>query len=237
MNTNSPSTPAAVAQVLAMPESSAAWVSALVDGELASDAWDDAQWAKATASEDGNLDLVEDWHSHHLIGEVLRGDFSAVSVTRGALTAQGAQSFARQVLARAHQDMADESHSTIASRPAASAVMPVGVTTIAPPQRAAANDGVFRWKLVAGLASVTAVASVTWALVGLAGGAGSQGSELAKAPQSAPATVVVATEQGLIERDARMQALMQAHRQAGGANAWQVPAGFLRAATHDDVQR
>jgi len=119
--------------------------------------------------------------------------------------------------------------------------------------KVAANDAVFRWKLAAGFASLAAVAVVVWSIVGGAGGPLQQGAVLASAPaqpdlvrsnQSATTvvtasseTVWVATPQGVVMRDPRLEELMRTHRQTGGGAAFQVPAGFLRAATHDTVQR
>ena len=117
----------------------------------------------------------------------------------------------------------------------------------------AANDSVFRWKMVAGFASVAAVAAVAWSVVGGNGLLPDQGAVLAAAPvnrgsvpsvgattqflASAPEPVWVSTPQGVVLRDPRMEELMRTHRQSGGGPALQVPAGFLRAATHDAVQR
>ncbi|GAB4090993.1 hypothetical protein [Hydrogenophaga soli] len=231
MNTTSAQSLATSSQVLPLPETSAVWVSALADGELDAVGWSEERWAQAQGSGDVALALMADWHSHHLIGEALRGE---LSVPSGALSPQGSLTFARQVLLRARQDVADDGQASAAQAPS-SVHMLVQVPHAATNE--AANDGVFRWKMVAGLASITAVASVAWVLVSLNHGAAGPGAEMAQAPTATPATVVVATEQGPIERDARMQALMQAHRQNGGGTAWQVPAGFLRAATHDAAQR
>jgi sigma-E factor negative regulatory protein RseA len=113
------------------------------------------------------------------------------------------------------------------------------------PAREAANDGVFRWKMVAGVASFTAVLGIAW---GVAGGAGQGGGAvLAVAPPVAPVVqavqladstpVLVSTPQGQVLRDARLQELMQTHRQLGGASALQAPAGFLRTSTLDATPR
>ena len=118
----------------------------------------------------------------------------------------------------------------------------------------AANDPVFRWKMAAGFASVAAVMAVAWSVVGGAGLLSGEGAVLATAPAqkatvgaapsattfvsaAAPEPVWVNTPQGVVMRDPRMEELMHAHRQAGGGPVLQVPAGFLRAATHDAVQR
>jgi sigma-E factor negative regulatory protein RseA len=94
--------------------------------------------------------------------------------------------------------------------------------------------------MVAGVASFTAVLGIAW---GVAGGAGQGGGVLAVAPVSAPmvladnAAVLVSTPQGQVLRDARLQELMQTHRQLGGASALQAPAGFLRTSTLDAAPR
>ena len=55
--------------------------------------------------------------------------------------------------------------------------------------------------------------------------------------QTLPEPVWVATPQGVMLRDPRLEELMRTHRQTGGGAVLQVPAGFLRAATHDAGQR
>lgn len=94
-------------------------------------------------------------------------------------------------------------------------------------ERPAANDG--RWKLVAGLASVAAVAAVGWNVWGTAGVA--SGPQLA----AAPGVVVPVAAQAMI-RDPRLDRLLAAHRQFGGAPALQSP-GFLRSATFEGPAR
>jgi sigma-E factor negative regulatory protein RseA len=48
--------------------------------------------------------------------------------------------------------------------------------------RQAANDGVFRWKLVAGFASVAAVAAIGWNVLGFASAPSPSGQQLARVP-------------------------------------------------------
>lgn len=116
-----------------------------------------------------------------------------------------------------------------------------------------ANHAVFRWKLVAGLASVAAVAMVGWnsasMLSGQAGKAGS-GQQLAGAgiqqmvASAQPASGGLAAGQGLVQtpvtvgqnssimlRDPRLDELLAARGQIGGTANLQMPAGFLRNAT------
>jgi sigma-E factor negative regulatory protein RseA len=114
---------------------------------------------------------------------------------------------------------------------------------VVPPQvRApAANDAVFRWKLLAGAASLAAVMAVSWSVLSgaPAGAGGSAGPQLAlmqPAPEAAgnlPSAVLVSTPQGPVIRDARLEQLLAEHRQYGGMSALQMPAGFLRDATFD----
>jgi sigma-E factor negative regulatory protein RseA len=93
----------------------------------------------------------------------------------------------------------------------------------------AANDGTFRWKLVAGFASVAALAAVGWSVVGTMGARNEQ-PQLAAVPAG---TVLAESERGVMIRDARLDEFLAAHRQLGGASALQMPAGFLRNATFE----
>ncbi len=107
------------------------------------------------------------------------------------------------------------------------------------PQPEAANDGVFRWKMVAGFAAFAAVGSLVWGLIGNVGEkAGVQAPVLAQ-NQTAPA--VNASGQALIAvggqvagqevtmiRDPRLDEFLAAHKQFGGVSALQQPAGSLR---------
>ncbi|MBS7808944.1 RseA family anti-sigma factor [Variovorax sp. PCZ-1] len=108
------------------------------------------------------------------------------------------------------------------------------------PQQEAANDGVFRWKMVAGFAALAAVGSLVWGLLGAVGEKAGmpQGAVMAN-QQVAPA--VSPASQGLITvgsqiagqevtmiRDPRLDELLAAHKQFGGVSALQQPAGSLR---------
>jgi sigma-E factor negative regulatory protein RseA len=191
-------------------------LSALVDGEL------DALEFEALllrSAEDGATQAA--WHRYQVIGEVLRGSAPAVS-------AVAAPDFLAGVRARL------ESEPLVRPRPA-SAVVPPQV------RAPAANDAVFRWKLLAGAASLAAVMAVSWSVLSgaPAGAGGSAGPQLAlmqPAPEAAgnlPSAVLVSTPQGPVIRDARLEQLLAEHRQYGGMSALQMPAGFLRDATFD----
>ena len=180
-------------------------VSALADGQLAGDAF--ARGVEVAATDAA---AREAWHDYHLIGDVLRSEDLARSAPAG------------RFMARLQERLRDE---RIAAVPAA----PLPVVQ----QREAANDGSFRWKLVAGAASVAAVSAIAWTLV--SGPATAPvGPQLANAP--AAGTVLTGTERGVMIRDPRLDEFLQAHRQLGGA-ALVAPAGYLRNATFDGQGR
>jgi sigma-E factor negative regulatory protein RseA len=54
---------------------------------------------------------------------------------------------------------------------------------------------------------------------------------------SVAAPLAINTRQGVLLRDAELEALMAEHRQHGGVSALQMPAGFLRNATFDSNAR
>ncbi len=190
-------------------------LSALTDGECPSDE------VQAVASVYGTSAPVRSaWASYHCIGDVLR--------TQSAPVADAA--FVRSVMDR------------IAKEPLPTMITPPPVTVVAPVPVEAANDSVFRWKMVAGVASLLAVAAVAWQVV--VAPAPSAQPQWAAAPAGAQAAMgavvpvqAVVTEQGVVLRDPQLEELMAAHRQYGSMSALQMPAGFLRNATYDTPQR
>lgn len=141
------------------------------------------------------------------------------------------------------------------------AVAAAAVQTVKPAAAAqeAANHSVFRWKMVAGFATVAAVAMVGWNSVGLlSGGSGSDARQqlaAAAAPQVVASAVSGASgaashAQGLVQqqvtvgqnstimlRDPRLDELLAARGQIGGTANLQMPAGFLRNATFNAEKR
>jgi len=204
-------------------------VSALADGHLRDDEF--AQVIDKVCSSD---ELRATWHAYHVVGDVLRsGVHSACSDSS-------------QFLSRLQQRLAAEPSAPVLAPEAAS--MPVL-------QRAeAANEPVFRWKLVAGAASLAAAAAIGWNWVGGVGpqpsaqlaqqqqqqGSGSVLAATASSPQATsvltPMRVVVGNgNPQVMLRDPRLDQLLEAHQQAGGAS--QMPSGFLRNATFDGPAR
>jgi sigma-E factor negative regulatory protein RseA len=181
-------------------------VSALADGQLAGDAF--ARGVELAATDAA---AREAWHAYHLIGDVLRSSDLAAAAP------------AERFLARLQERLQAES---IALQPGGvAAAVPVGE---------AANDGAFRWKVAAGVASMAAVSALAWGLIGGTPGR-PEGPQLASSPPPA-GTVLTGTQQGVMIRDPRLDELLAAHRQLGGA-ALVAPAGYLRNATFDGAGR
>lgn len=109
----------------------------------------------------------------------------------------------------------------------------------------AANDGVFRWKMVAGFAVFAAVGSLAWGLLGggsLGDKSFSSSSVLAQsqtqnqnAPSAAFSSVTVAGQEAMMIRDPRLDELLAAHKQFGGTSALQQPVGSLRSVSLSSV--
>ena len=97
----------------------------------------------------------------------------------------------------------------------------------------AANHSVFRWKVAASFATVAAMAALGWNLV--ATPVDGQGAQLASAP-GANSSVVVATENGSVLRDPRLDALLANHQQYASRASLQTPADFLRNASFEEAR-
>ena len=175
-------------------------LSALFDGQSGSES------ALINLPLAGNDGMRSDWNCYHLIGEVLRGSSSV-----GVVGADPA--FVQRLSARLSHEVVEPLGAT-----AVVAVGSVGIPTVQ-----AANDTQFRWKLVAGFASLGAVAVLAWTLTGSSTGA----SAPQLAQDSAASTVVSASSEGPMIRDARLEELLSAHKQMG-ATTLQVPSGFVR---------
>jgi sigma-E factor negative regulatory protein RseA len=211
-------------------------VSALADGHLQGE--DFARAIDAVCAED---DARGAWRSYHLVGDILRsGAHTPCSDTDAFLT-------------RFQQRLAAE---PVAVTPVLAPVTAAKVITLQ--RRAdAANEPVFRWKLVAGAASLVAVAAISWTLVGNGAGFSSPGPQIAAQQQPAANSVLAAAANNssspaaqtltptrvvvgggspqVMLRDPRLDQLLEAHQQAGGAS--QMPSGFLRNATFEGPTR
>ena len=201
-------------------------LSALADGQL-----DPNQLAQA-------LDYVQQpeghatWQLYHLVGDVLR-------------SAELAKPPAQNFMERLREELAKEGP---CARPASE---PAPIAVVAPAMEEAANASVFRWKMVAGFASLAAVAAIGWTSLGVVQGIGAPpGAQMAAGAEpavtagpsiasGAPVVAVADAEGGaqVMLRDPRLDELLAAHKQFGSTTALQMPAGFLRNATFETPSR
>lgn len=201
-------------------------MSALADGQLHG-----AQFAQGVVLACEDAQARQAWHCYHLIGDVLRsGELAAA--TAGA-----------DFMASLSQRLAQEPPLTPgAIDDVAAQAIPVRSTGQFA-QEPAANDGSFRWKVVAGVASLAAVAAIGWGVASPQLGGRAVGPQLAAAPAAQPAnaasaaTLLARTPAGPMLRDPRLDELLAAHRQLGSGAAVQMPAGFLRNATYEQPER
>ncbi|MBA2674241.1 sigma-E factor negative regulatory protein [Ramlibacter sp.] len=191
-------------------------ISALADGQLQGD--DFARGVQATAADPQALAA---WQDYHLIGDVLRSSELAASSPSAAFLAR------LQVRLDAEAPLQPE-------RPIPADEQPPAFDL----RRAPANEASMRWKMVAGVASLAAVAAIGWNVAG-PGNAPGQGQFAGLAPQASEGVIAVSREgaSGPMIRDARLDQLLAAHRQFGGAIALQAPAGALRNATFEAPAR
>jgi len=191
-------------------------VSALTDGELRGEAFvKSVQWLEE--SEEARAS----WHAYHLVGDVLRsGEMAATGAHDAAFVAR-LRSRLQGEVQFVHTEHAIDLEVSGARHERVGGINRHDV----------ANDASFRWKLVAGFASVAAVAVVGWQLV--AGVNAPSG-----APQLAQVELRPAEMQAQVMiRDPQLDQLLAAHQQSGGISALQMPAGFLRNATYDRPAR
>ncbi len=212
-------------------------LSALADGEMAASEWPQVlQYAHGDAGRQA-------WYAYQVIGDALRSPELAHTSSAPAF------------LAALHQRMAQEPGGL---QPAANLAQ-APVQPVVRPHQEAANQDLFRWKLIAGVASLAAVSVLGWNVFESTQGpaAGAQWAQLAnrqavvpvqvaQQPVAAPSGVqAVADRQGgrtnaealVMLRDPRLDELLAARRQYGGANALQMPASFLRNTTLDEAPR
>lgn len=219
-------------------------LSALVDGEL------DAAGEAALWGDDTTV-LGETWARYQLIGDALRGNRAqAPDAARVAA-----------IMLHVRQEQQRQAASADVAPPAPTQLAPAPAQAMVAVPHDAANDAVFRWKMLAGFASLAAVVAVAWNMNATLDAGGPQlaqgtsgtviavtapasstvsapaqrqaGAPVLSASTAAAPAVVAEASQGPVLRDARLEELMAAHRQAGGMSALQMPAGFLRNAAFD----
>ena len=208
------------------------WVSAMVDGEL-----DDARFSAVAAATGASDEALAAWHSYHVIGDVLRcadlpdcaGDKAFVAQLRARLAAQSPV----LPVVVSGDDLAVQAGGQVLSSDSAGRSDHGNRFG-----RGSANDSSVQWKWLAMAASLAAVAVLGWQV---SKPALDPGATLAGAEPTARPVVAVqsaATEQPQVMlRDPRLDELLAAHRQVGGASALPASAGFLRNATFEQPRR
>ncbi len=199
-------------------------MSALADGQLGRE-----DFAAALQACQHDESAIASWNAYHLIGDALRLPVQPPApVVRAADLA-----FVSRLNKRLAQE--PQARAELRSADADSAIPTKGTAAgeLIHHRGPASNDGSFRWKLVAGFASLAAVSAIAWNASGLL--APVSAPQLAQAPAE-PQQVVVASPQGPMVRDARLEELLAAHKQLGATSAFQVPSGFLRNATFEAPQ-
>jgi sigma-E factor negative regulatory protein RseA len=201
-------------------------VSALADGQLRGEEFARAvEWAGD--AEEGRLT----WQTYHVVGDVLRSGEAMVSTRDAAFM---------QRLKVALQQEAPCAHPVNTIDLIAYTVVPEGAGGQKRSKNESANAAVFRWKLLAGLASLAAVSVIGWHAVGDWGDqrvAPQLAQVQGASPDPALPQAVALDAPQVIIRDPQLDALLAAHRQFGGTSALQKPAGFLRNATFETAAR
>lgn len=201
-------------------------ISALADGQLLEDELVDV-WELLEHREEA----AADWASFHLIGDLLRtpdGTSSQLAVRSDS--ASFVNRFNSKLQAERRPDPV-ALECSLRSRPVGAVTMPL-IEPRFHEKDVAANDSVFRWKLLAGFATVAAISVFTWTATGSMGL--STESQLAQRPDTNK--VLVESPQGLLVRDARLNELLAAHKQLGSTSALQAPSGFLQSAAFEFPQ-
>ena len=198
-------------------------VSALVDGQLQGEEFAQAaDWAARDV--DGQLT----WQAYHAVGEVLRTGDSMASGRDAAFLARLKIRLQQEPL---YPPQADD------IKIIAIKAMDVPAGSQISLKKDAANDAAYRWKRLAGCASVLAVVAVGFLASGIWDG--QRGApQLAQVPvevvQPNPvASALLGDTPSVMIRDTELDALLAAHRQFGGTTAFQVSTGFLRNATFE----
>lgn len=222
-------------------------LSALADGELG-----DSECAELLSALRNNPAAAGQWNTYQLIGDALRSGQSSAAIEDGGADFGFVQRLGQRLAGEKMENagvrnvglenvglenvgliFAPPSTALVASSDAPSSAAAEAVGTVNPLLfKNAANDGTFRWKMLAGFACMGTVASLAWSLV--SPGSIDGAAQLAQsAVGGVQQQVVVASPQGLVVRDARLEELLAAHRQMGGTSL-PVPSGFVRNANFEN---
>lgn len=189
--------------------------SALADGQLGFEEFSIALQACET-----DESAFASWNAYHLIGEVMRSPAPVVTRLQPGFLDRLNQRLAQETVFTGRIPFVVP---TVASR---ANLKPLA--KVSHDRGPASNDGNFRWKLLTGLASLAAVSAIAWNASGLLG----PSSSLPKLAQAITSQqILVASPQGTMLRDARLEELLAAHKQLGATSTLLLPSGFLQNAT------
>lgn len=203
-------------------------VSALADGQLRGE-----EFARTLQLLGQAHEARLTWHAYHLVGDVLRSGESMVSARDNDFLARLRIGLQQEV------PLVPAVHATDSI---AEYAMPTVDKGINDSKNSAANDASFRWKMLAGIASLAVVSVIGWH--GLSGTGDQHGApQFAQLPlqtvkpEAVSQPLVDGAEPQVMIRDPQLDALLAAHKQFGGTSAFQVPTGFLRNATFEGAAR
>lgn len=228
-------------------------VCALADGQLRG-----LEFARAVDLVNASGDARATWHAYHVAGDVLRSGDAASCADDAAFIARFQTRLRREISDLMSSDVAPDdlpngvpdaantqgmiqgATNTVASY--ANTTRAAGTNGIDFLQIESANESRFRWKLLAGVASVAAVGAIGWSMVGGLNGLGGAGRGDGMREGTSPLASQLAQNSAppqppVMIRDPHLDALLAAHKQFGGTSALQMPAGFLRNATFDSPAR
>lgn len=190
-------------------------LSALADGQLQGDEL--AQALQFAAMDEG----LATWRTYQVVGDILRSP---------------------ELAKHGHGDWVGRLRAQLEQEPRSlTAALAAPEQVLSRKNSLAANDPVFRWKMVAGLATLAAVVVIGWnAATGLQ--QTSTAPQLASAPAVSPNPEQLAKRSGdegsqLMLRDPRLDELLAARQQFGNTAALQLPADFLRNANFESPGR
>lgn len=199
-------------------------VSALADGQLR-----DEEFARTVEWVNQTEEARLTWHTYHLVGDVLRSGEPVQSAHDA--------DFLQSLKLRLQREM-PQLRPVVATDSIANKQDMTWASVQNSSKYSSANDSRFRWKLLAGLASLSMVAVLGWQMLG-DGGTLRGAPQLAQVPgqplqiETGLAQAGTGAEPQRMIRDPQLDALLAAHKQFGGTSALQGPAGFLRNATFE----
>lgn len=204
-------------------------VSALADGQLRG-----TEFARVVNLVGDDADARSTWQAYHLVGDVMRSGDGNVS-PEGDFVARFRNRLQYELTVSAVSTrvaVPDDELNLIANNPYSS-----GTSSIISSKNTVANDSIYRWRLLAAVASVAAVLAVSWSVISTVDSAGSAPQLAQSTSPVLPDVALAAAAPQVMLRDPHLDALLAAHKQFGGTSALQMPAGFLRNATFEGPAR